>query len=247
MSWDIYEYNMGTYNAWYINVKSFDGELEKIIDKHIVDICFADSFFTIQEAKDELKIFLKNEKQERREGAIAEFLIYVFMKYKGYQQECLCINLEENSPKKGFDGVYLDNNNVLWYMESKSGSNISTTHKAKVEEAYRCLHDKFSNTKSNSPWKNALNHAKVVGVSNNILDEFRKYTREYKMHISHNIEEFNIMPCGTVFRDDKTQKYKPFTVIKDIDKYFSKKTQPGLAVICVTQQTVNEFIKYLNK
>ena len=50
--------------------------------------------------------------------------------------------MEENSPKKGFDGVYSSNTRV-WYMESKSGSNISEEHKDKISEAYRDLKNKL--------------------------------------------------------------------------------------------------------
>ena len=178
MGWRIEEFNMGSYTTWYVSVDSIDGELKKLIDQYIVDICFADSLFSVHEAKTKIKEFLKSDNDDRKRGAVAEFLIHVFMKTQGYKQECLYLNLEERSPKKGFDGIYVDTSESIWYMESKSGSNKSNTHKAKVKEAYKDLKEKFAGTTSSDPWRNALNHAKVVGAEANILDLFRRYTRD---------------------------------------------------------------------
>lgn len=246
MGWTTDEFDMGYYRAWYIDVDSIDGELKELIDQYIVEICYADEFYTIQNAKNYIKDYLKSDDEDRKKGAIAEFIIHVFMKKQGYTQECLYKNLEEKSPKKGFDGVYVDSNGIIWYMESKSGSNKSKTHKDKVQEAYRDLKDKFAGNVKNDPWTNALNHAKVVGASNTILNVFRKYSVEYEQHNSLNVEDFNVLPCGTLYKDDSSKVYVAKNIIDDVDSYFKRKNQKGLGVICITQQTISEFEAYLN-
>lgn len=211
-----------------------------------MDICYADSFYTIENAKHHIKDYLSSDNEDRKKGAIAEFLIHVFMKTKGYRQECLYFNLEERSPKKGFDGVYLDDNDIIWYMESKSGTNVTNTHKDKVEEAYRDLKAKFSGTTKNDPWRNALNHAKIVGAGNNILDVFRRFSVDYDNRVSHDIEDYNVLPCGTLYKDDITINYNGGDVINSIDGYFATKNQNKLGVICLTQKAINEFETYLD-
>lgn len=246
MGWTIEEFDMGEYQAWYIDVSTIDGDLKNIIDQYIVDICFADPYYSVANAKNHIKKYLRSDDENRKKGAIAEFLIHVFLKTKGYKQECLYFNLEERSPKKGFDGVYLDENDVIWYMESKSGTNISYTHKEKIEEAYRDLKTKFLGTTNNDPWRNALNHAKIVGASNNILDEFRRFSIDYENSISHDIEDYNVIPCGTLYIDDSSKTYNSQNIVNGINGYFLKKNQNGLGVICLTQQAVSEFETYLD-
>lgn len=36
-------------------------------------------------------------------GAVAEFFVHLYLNILGLKQECLFLNLEENSIKKGFD------------------------------------------------------------------------------------------------------------------------------------------------
>lgn len=64
MGWRIEEFNMGSYTTWYVSVDSIDGELKKLIDQYIVDICFADSLFSVHEAKTKIKEFLKSDNDD---------------------------------------------------------------------------------------------------------------------------------------------------------------------------------------
>lgn len=125
-----------------LNIGEIDSDIEKLINDAIVSICFGDSIFTIEYAKKYIKNYLNTTDSNRKKGAISEFFVHLYLKSKGLKQECIYTNMEENSPKKGFDGVYSSNTRV-WYMESKSGSNISEEHKDKISEAYRDLKNKF--------------------------------------------------------------------------------------------------------
>lgn len=247
MGWNIEPFHHGDDNIWYIDIECIDGDLEKLIDKYIVHICYGDECFSSEKAKKYIRDYLDTKNEDRKKGAVAEFLIHVFLNSIDYKQECLYKNLEENSPKKGFDGVYQDDKAELWYVESKSGTNKSYNHKDKVEEAYRDLKGKFEGTVKNDPWLNALQHAKVVNAEESILDTFRKYSNEFDKGTSHNIKEFNIIPCGTVYKDDVSKIYDAEIIEQDVYKYFEEKNKKGLGIICVTQKSIAEFEAYLNK
>lgn len=180
-----------------LNIGEIDSDIEKLINDAIVSICFGDSIFTIEYAKKYIKNYLNTTDPNRKKGAISEFFVHLYLKSKGLKQECIYTNMEENSPKKGFDGVYSSNTRV-WYMESKSGSNTSEEHKDKISEAYRDLKNKFEGNVSNNPWLNAYNHAKAVNTSGEILKVFADYAMSFDTD-SHDIKDFNIIPCGTIF------------------------------------------------
>lgn len=154
-----------------IHIKKIENELEELIEKHIVSICDSDEDESIQIVKEELKLFLQNKTKETKMGAVAEFIIHLYLKDIGFNQECLFLNLEEGSIKKGFDGYYTYSA-AEWIMESKSGS-IQTdaiSHKKKIKEAYKDLKSKIGGDAANNPWKNAFNHAKVVGTELDVLN-----------------------------------------------------------------------------
>ena len=162
------------------------------------------------------------------------------------EQECLFNNLEEKSPKKGFDGVYKDSANEVWYVESKSGSYRSCTHKRKVKEAYEDLEEKFSNTTDNDPWLNAYNHVKMIDPHDSLLVELKELSDEYDANIPLDMSQYNISPCGTVF-DEGGTTYNSTEISDEIFDYCDKKAHNKLLSICVTQRAIKEFETYLDK
>ena len=53
-----------------------------------------------------------------KKGMIAEFFAHLYLRNElKFEQKSLFSNLEENSIKKGFDGVYQDTENKIWIME----------------------------------------------------------------------------------------------------------------------------------
>lgn len=228
-----------------LNIGEIDSDIEKLINDAIVSICFGDSIFTIEYAKKYIKNYLNTTDPNRKKGAISEFFVHLYLKSKGLKQECIYTNMEENSPKKGFDGVYSSNTRV-WYMESKSGSNISEEHKDKISEAYRDLKNKFAGNVSNNPWLNAYNHAKAVNTSGEILKVFADYAMSFDTD-SHDIKDFNIIPCGTIFLDD-TSKTNDSVKIKDaVAEYLRKKKFAKVVGICISQKAMSEFENFLDR
>lgn len=246
MSWMINEYLDGDDKVVYIDIDSIDATLESLIDEYIVEICFKDSAFKIEKAKKYIRDFISTEDEDRKKGAVAEFFLHLFLNSINMEQDCLFKNLEENSPKKGFDGVYKDKNNEVWYVESKSGSVSSCTHKGKVQEAYRDLKEKFSSTTKNDPWLNAYNHLREINPTDSLLDKFRTLSDEYDAGNAINMEEYNIAPCGTVY-DDTGKTYNSIDISKDVFDYFVGKDYNKLFSLCVTQRAVVEFEQYLEK
>lgn len=86
-----------------LNIGEIDSDIEKLINDAIVSICFGDSIFTIEYAKKYIKNYLNTTDPNRKKGAISEFFVHLYLKSKGLKQECIYTNMEENSPKKGFD------------------------------------------------------------------------------------------------------------------------------------------------
>lgn len=246
MGWTISNFESGDCRVVYIDIAIIDQAFEAFIDKYIVDICFMDKSFSINKAKKYIRDFIDTKDPARKKGAVAEFFLHLYLNSIEMKQECLFKNLEEKSPKKGFDGVYKDFNGNIWFIESKSGSADSCSHKEKVQEAYRDLKKKFSSTTPNDPWLNAYSHLKIINPSDSLLDKFRALSDEYDSGKAINIKEYNIGPCGTVY-DDSGAIYDATSLSDSVIDYFVGKEFNKLFSICVTQRAIKEFEKYLGK
>lgn len=228
-----------------LTIDEIDTDIEKLIDDTIVEICFGDQNFSIEFAKEYIKDFIDTEDENRRKGAISEFFIHLYLKSKGLKQECIYTNLEENSPKKGFDGVY-STKKKTWYMESKSGSNLSCEHKDKVGEAYRDLKDKFEGNVNNNPWLNAYNHARGIDSTSDLLKMFSDFSMTFKK-VKHDIKDFNIIPCGTLFLEDSKKDNDSIKIKDSVAGYLKKKSFAKVVGICVSHKMIDEFVNYLSK
>lgn len=175
MGWLISNFESGDCKVVYIDVSIIDPAFEAFIDNYIVDICFMDNSFSINKAKKYIRNFIDTKDPDREKGVVAEFFLHLYLNSIEMEQECLFKNLEENSPKKGFDGVYKDSDGNVWFIESKSGVAESCSHKGKVQEAYRDLKDKFSSTTKNDPCLNAYNHLRIINPSDSLLDKLDFY------------------------------------------------------------------------
>lgn len=186
-------------------------------------------------------------------GSTAEIYLHLLLNVLNYNQECLYQNLEENSIKKGFDGVYTDSDNKLWILESKAGADTSEqiSHLSKVKEAYTDLTNKLSGTSENEPndpWMNALHHADSTTTSDDIKTKISKLSEDYVLDISHSIDEYNIIPSGTVFivSENEPDNFNDVRIIKDqINEYFKDKDYKNLIVICSTQKAYKSFLDYI--
>lgn len=179
-------------------------------------------------------------------GAITEFFIHLFLSLQDYQQECLFSNLEENSIKKGFDGIY-SKDEEIWIMESKSG--LSTTkgisHHTKLKEAYADLKEKTSGQTSNNPWKNALHHSIVAGSKKDIVESIQQLLSNTYEKRFNPIEEHNIIPSATIIFNNNLITFDKETIAEEIMEDIHSFKAKQIHFICATKKTLNCFVDYL--
>ena len=95
---------------------------------------------------------------------------------------------------------------------------------------------------------NALHHADSTTTSEDIKTKIKKLSDDYVLDISHSIDEYNIIPCGTIFivSEDEPDNFNDVRIIKNqIEEYFKDKDYKNLIVICSTQKSYNSFLDYL--
>ncbi|WP_027469440.1 hypothetical protein [Deefgea rivuli] len=234
-----------------IDIQEVDYEFEKKIDDFLVSICEGESFSEIINVKKRLKDFLSTKTESTRMGAIAEFFIHLYMRINGYKQEFLFFNLEEGSIKKGFDG-YFSKEDETYIVESKSG--LMTTknikHEAKLKEAFSDI-EKYVSGKSdkgsNNPWRNAYNHASHidVGSSKAIRTQIKELSDLYDKNNFKKVEEFNIIPCSTIFLDGEWSGNFSDEILGDYKSLLNFKGK-SIKAVCITKQSIHLLNKYLS-
>lgn len=179
-------------------------------------------------------------------GATAELFCHLFLNWRGYRQNFLYDNLEENSIKKGFDGLYSIGDNI-WLMESKSGEKTKTndlSHPVKVQAAYRDICSKLKDFDGNDPWQNAAYHAFLARADETIAKKIKALSNDFLDEKSPDIAEMNLVPCGTIFCSCDCG----FDVhgIKDrLDRYFQDRDYGQLHIVCVTNRALDAYMSYL--
>lgn len=227
-----------------VDIDLLTAELKECIDKHLSKI-HSNNDFDKKIVKQIILNYLRPKKGSALEtGSIAEFFVHLFLNEKQYKQECLYDNLEENSPKKGFDGYY-SKDDEEWIMESKSGDidSLNMDHKSNISEAYTDLKKKVSGTKPNNPWLNAFNHAKRVESNKELLDNVRKLSIEFVEGIYMNIKDLNIIPSSVIFLDN--QNISLVNTEVDINNWLTSKQYKKIHIVCITQKTKDIFWEYL--
>lgn len=228
-----------------IDIEAITDELKEFIDENIHQICLGEDG-NLSTIKLDLKKRIEGwEDQNKTIGSIAEFFVHLYLRYYGYKQECLFFNLEENSMKKGFDGLY-SIENELWFMESKSGliTTSGITHASKIKEAYNDVKTKITTDVSNNPWLNAYNHARIVGTKKKLRDNLKRLSDDFINKQYQNIEDKNIIPCATIFLNGVWSPQNHNKIIKSIKKISVLKGK-AIHVICITQNSYDMFMQYL--
>lgn len=232
-----------------IDIPELNENLINLIDNHIVEICEGKSENSIGNVKLRIINLFKNKSDDWKMGAIAEFFTNLYIRTQSYKQEFLYFNLEEKSIKKGFDGLF-SKDEKYWLMESKSGS-IDTqniTHKSKIKEAIKDLSNKISGKTNNNPWQNAYSHTshRDIVVSDTLRAELKKLKNDFEKKLYSKIEEFNIIPSGTIFLNGTWQDLNANNkILKDIQSIQSDIIGKDIFIVCMTQNTINMFIDYL--
>lgn len=233
-----------------LEIEALSTDIESALDSYIVSICEGASGTDISLVKQRLVNLFSDKNSEWKIGAISEFFIHLYANIYGFKQECLFLNLEERSIKKGFDGYY-SLKDETWVMESKSGFNSTKgiSHSSKIKEAMSDLTDKFSGKSKNNPWQNAYSHASHcdVGTSSDIRKSIKKLADNFTLGTFDSIDNFNVMPCATIFLESAWNPKKQEDIFAEIIKILPELKGKKIRVVCVTQKTINTFIEYINK
>ena len=130
-------------------------------------------------------------------------------------------------------------------MESKSSIRGNKTHLSKVKEAYRDLCNKIVAFDENDPWQNALNHAYAAGIDGSITNQIRSLSDDFTLGRVHKADEFNMIPCGTVFIDATLTKEQVEELSSGAYRYFEQQEYASLHVVCVSHSALVGFLRYL--
>ncbi len=236
-----------------IDLLEITPQLADIIDKHIIEICEGASDSELKLVKNRFLKFLDPKDKRTQHGAVSEFFVHLYLKMQNYKQEFLFFNLEEGSIKKGFDG-YFSKDNEEFIVESKSGSAISNniSHQNKINEAYDDIKSVVagkSKKSKNNPWRNAYNHASHIDTQTklSIRKKIKELSNLFDEGKFKNIEEFNIIPCSTIFLDGKLGESFSDSILNEKEKYFIKFKSKTSKILCTTKNSYDTFYKYLQE
>ena len=238
-----------------IDIENIDERTKAVLDEFFVLICEGNSGSSLFTVKTRVKNLFSTKNSEWIMGATAEFFVHLYIRLTGFKQECLFLNLEENSIKKGFDGYY-SKDGLEWLMESKAGSINSKdiSHAGKVTLAMNDLSAKVSGRDKsgkkelpNNPWQEAYSHASQydVGTAANIRKNIKELADDFTNGKFRSIEEFNTMPCGTIFLSGVWSGPDHDSIKRDIERISDKLKGKQIHAICVTHRSTELFRKYI--
>lgn len=234
----------------YISIKDFDSKLVKFINENFVSICRGQKNKTpLEIIKKTAYNFFVGKDERTRNGATAEFFMHLYLRSINFRQECMFLNMEETSVKKGFDGYY-SREDEEWILDSKSGNarHESVSHSDKIKDAYTSLKDQLNGVAKNDPWQNAYQHAnsKDVDSTDTILSILQSFSNDFVTKKYHTPENFNIMPAATVFLNGEWEEYDVEEIYKKVIKGISKFKYKKLIILCCTKRSLDLFMNFLD-
>lgn len=235
----------------YFDVENLE-DVSSYLDGQIVQIYSGVlSESTIEDVKKSFKILFETKLKNIKwvYGAVGEFFAHLLLNHKGFKQNFLFQNLEERSIKKGFDGLY-SIDDVLWLMESKSGEgNAINKHVEKVKDASRDLKNKVDGSaRFRNPWRNAYHHASHmdVGTEKTVRAQIKNLMNQYNDEKYHEISEFNIIPCATLFYAEEIEKHDLDELCNELRVFFLSFPHNRVKVVCVSNAALKSFLAYLD-
>lgn len=185
-------------------VDDFD-YLKNQIDQYIVDLIYGDSKRSFDAARNQMAMFVSSKTQKQKLGIVSELLMHLSAMELNATRYNLIKNLEDNSMKKGFDGVYVYDSE-LWFGESKSSSVVDTKHIINIDESIKCFGDKINGRNKNDPWVNALYHINVIKNEAKMSEPLKKQiimlSEQFARGIFCDSRDFNVIPSSTLIVED---------------------------------------------
>lgn len=231
-------------------VRQINKEIYQLLDENIIQICEGRNSkeYSIDDTKKQLKKLFENKDFNKKIGLVSEFFSHLFLNKLNFIQEFMYFNLEENSMKKGFDGVY-SKFEKIWLMESKSGkANESIDHLTKINEAFKDINDKLTGKVHNNPWRNALSHMlmKTVDTEEKFRNEVSRLSKDFLNGKFSKLEEHNIIPVSTLFFEGTEIENYDFEKLKiKISELSQRYNCKESYVLCISQENLKFFENYL--
>lgn len=189
-------------------------ELKIKIRENLVSICYGKQapsknpkFYSYEKTLAEFLKRYETKELELKKGMIGELLTHIiFIEYiTGYEPISLYFNLEERHIKKGFDVLYVDEEELLWITEVKSGElgsaknshakNLSLINIAKNDLVKRLADDDLY------IWQNAIHGAYVAMKESKVKDSIITILEEDKSLDIHTGKEHNVILSSVLFND----------------------------------------------
>jgi hypothetical protein len=230
----------------FVKIEALDQNLKDEIDAQLVSISNGTQPLPLDIVKSKLTTYFAGKSNNQKMGSVAEFMVHLYLRSVGFQQECLFRNQEENSLKKGFDGYY-SLEGEEWIMESKSGriSTQNNSHPTKIITAYNDLKDKIEGRTTNDPWHNAYSHANAVGAGDNILANLTALTIQFTRGQFPPMSGLNISPASTIYHEDTwlevNLNHDPALVGDKIASMEFRKIQ----AVCIDKKAVEQVLHQL--
>ncbi|MFV8352197.1 hypothetical protein [Flavobacterium sp. XS2P14] len=238
----------------FLNIENYSDEFLQLIENEIGFIRNGDlSDEDINDVKRRIKIWIdrkdKNKDDRAKNGFIAEFICHIYLRYTKFQQYSLFKNLEERGPKKGFDGLYLLNDE-MWLVESKSTTVLKNTHKSEINKAFTDIKIKLESSEEdldiNDPWENAKHHILIAKPDKTLIEKVKILSTDFINNRKHKIKEYNIVPCSTIYLRDEFKEIDVEELKNKFEKLIHTNEAKKLNVICVNKKSKDDFIKYIN-
>lgn len=239
-------------DKWKIHIwelQDIDSHIANFINNKMKNIIYGDRYINTATVKKNILKLLDSKDENKKMGIIAEFFMHLYLHYEGYEQNFLFQNLEENSMKKGFDGVY-SKNNAIWIAESKSGKKCKKPeekHRDKIQEAYNGLSNILKG--QNNPWENAYNHAshRDIKSSEDIIIQLNELSQEFNNENYCVTDDMNIILQSVIFINDEWETIDNDAIKQKIRQLAQNFKYKELEVICLTKKSVDIFIDFLKQ
>lgn len=240
-----------------LNIEIYSLRLKKYMESSIFQIWNGDceeidNFEQdIDITKKELMNLIATKSSVQQVGIVSEFICHLYLRANKFHQHFLFRNLEEKGMKKGFDGLYL-NDEKFYIYESKSSlsSTKDATHNKNISEAYNDIRKKIEGTNiQNDPWRNAYNHASLrsINYNENISKTLKQLSKDYVKKKYSKIGEYNLIPSSTIYLDNRYCDINRIDLKAKIESLTTSYLYKSMEIICINKRSVQQFIDYLNE
>ncbi|RXK00435.1 hypothetical protein CRU98_04565 [Arcobacter sp. CECT 8986] len=187
---------------------------------------------------------------DTKKGMIGELLTHLLMpSYINLKAISIMKNKEENSIRKGFDIVYTDENNLIWYCEVKSGGdtntteNIDTKNKSLLNKARKDIEEHSMGDRA-TLWESVL-----IDVNSTIFNSERRFDIKNILDEDHPDTENRNLKRNVILSSVLYKKLDTKICPNDLKRYKlnidSENIFVGLIVFSIQKETYSKIEDFL--